>query len=183
SFNLRFKRNKFGRFLCVDNVHRDSFVQNLGSRLAAAPEHSGYARIMPEIEAEYVRPRDSLRDKVIGMRSVLRKACAEVLGDAASPQFCPPAFDAQEVDKIIADIGQTARYLDPELVTRSRPVGAISPVQKQTIERTATRLGYSSATLAHLLWNRLGKQTLDALTKTEAVQFMVYMRSPGAALA
>jgi len=36
--------------------------------------------------------------------------------------------------------------------------------------------------LEHLLWNRLGKSDLDALSKTEAVQFMVYMRSPGGAL-
>ncbi|MBB5882407.1 lysine-specific demethylase 8 [Xanthomonas arboricola] len=182
SFNLRFKRNRFGRFLCVDNVHRDSYIQNLGSRLAGSHHHAGYARLMPEIEAEYVRPRATLREKVIGMRTVLRSACAELLPDTASSQFCPPQLEGQEVDKIIADIGETARYVEPTLAARSRPVGAISPVQKQTIERTAARLGYSGAVLSHLLWNRLGKLTLDSLTKTEAVQFMVYMRSPGAAL-
>jgi lysine-specific demethylase 8 len=99
-----------------------------------------------------------------------------------SATFCPPQLETLEVDKIIADIGQTARYVSPELAAKSRPVGEISPVQKQTIQNTARRLGYSSELLAHLLWNRLGKTGLDTLSKTEAVQFMVYLRSPGAAL-
>lgn len=182
SFNLRFKRNKFGRFLCVDNFHRDSYVQNLGSRLAGTGANGAYAQAMPRIEAEYTRPTDTLREKVVGMRAVLRDACEQLLPQIEPSRFCPPQLESQEVDKIIADIGQTARYVGPELAVRSRPVGAISPVQKQTILSTATRLGYSADVLSHLLRNRLGKSDLDDLSKTEAVQFMVYMRSPGAAL-
>ncbi|MCW0447196.1 hypothetical protein NB721_001994 [Xanthomonas sacchari] len=182
SFNLRFRRNKFGRFLCVDNFHRDSYVQNLGSRLAGAGVNSAYAQAMPQIQAEYVRPTDTLREKVLGMRSVLREACEKFLPEIQPSLFCPPQLESQEVDKILADIGQTARYVGPELAVRSRPVGSISPVQKQAILSTATRLGYSQGVLSHLLRNRLGKSELDSLSKTEAVQFMVYMRSPGASL-
>lgn len=182
SFNLRFKRNKFGRFLCVDNFHRDSYIQNLGSRLAGAKANATYARAMPEIEAEYVRAAGTLREKVIGMRSVLRRVCEELLPETSPALFCPPHLESQEVDKIVADIGETARYVAPELAARSRPVGSISPVQKQTIERTASRRGYSNDMLTHLLWNRLGKVHMDELSKIEAVQFMVFMRSPGAAL-
>lgn len=182
SFNLRFKRNKFGRFLCVDNFHRDSYIQNLGSRLAGTAVNSEYAQAMLEIEAEYTRVASTLREKVIGMRSVLRCACERLLSDTQSSLFCPSQLENQEVDKIIADIGQTARYVDPELTAKSRPVGPISPVQKQTIQNTATRLGYPGDLLSHLLWNRLGKPELDSMSKIEAVQFMVYMRSPGAAL-
>jgi lysine-specific demethylase 8 len=182
SFNLRFKRNKFGRFLCVDNFHRDSYVQNLGSRLAAGAASGMYAQVMPQIEAEYMRPTSTLGEKIIGMRSVLRRACEQLLPQTSPSLFCPPQLESQEVDKIIADIGQTARYVSPELAIRSRPIGPISPVQKQTIQSTADRLGYSGEVLSHLLRNRLGKSTLDSLSKTEAVQFMVYMRSPGAAL-
>ncbi|GAB6436980.1 hypothetical protein bcgnr5379_62740 [Bacillus cereus] len=182
SFNLRFKRNRYGRFLCVDNIHRDSYVQNLGSHLASDGDNPALAEAMPQIEAEYLRPAASLREKVSGMRAALRRACEQALPQTEPARFCPPQLDEQELDKIIADIGQTARYLDPELTAKSRPTGPISPVQKQTIRNTAARLGYSDELLEHLLWNRLGKSDLDALSKTEAVQFMVYMRSPGGAL-
>lgn len=182
SFNLRFKRNRYGRFLCVDNIHRDSYVQNLGSHLASDGDNPALAEVMPQIEAEYLRPAASLRDKVSGMRAALRRACEQALPQTEPARFCPPQLEQQELDKIIADIGQTARYLDPELTAKSRPTGPISPVQKQTIRNTAARLGYSDELLEHLLWNRLGKSDLDALSKTEAVQFMVYMRSPGGAL-
>jgi lysine-specific demethylase 8 len=180
SFNLRFKRNRYGRFLCVDNVHRDSYIQNLGWKLAGARGDSIYARAMPEVEAEYVRPADSLREKVVGMRSVLRRVCERVMPEIQPSRFCPPHLEHQEVDKIIADIGQTARYVAPDLAARARPTGAITDVQKQTIQRIASRLGYSDDLLRHLMWNRLGKTDLDHLSKIDAVQFMVYLRSPGA---
>lgn len=182
SFNLRFKRNRFGRFLCVDNFHRDSYIQNIGSRLASGSGDTGEHAAVSAIEAEYVRETATLREKVVGMRSVLREACERLVPDLRPAAFCPPQMENTEVDKIIADIGQTARYVSPELAAKSRPSGPISPVQKQTIQNTAGRLGYSSELLAQLLWNRLGKTELDTLSKTEAVQFMVYMRSPGAVL-
>jgi hypothetical protein len=183
SFNLRFKRNKFGRFLCVDNFHRDSYIQNLGSRLVGIGTYGGaYAQAMSEIEAEYTRSSITLREKVIGMRSVLRRACENLLPGTQPSLFCPAKLENQEVDKIIADIRQTTRYVSPELAARSRPIGPINAIQKQTIERTATRHGYSADLLSHLLSNRLGKPELDSLSKIEAVQFMVYMRSPGAAI-
>lgn len=183
SFNLRFKRNRYGRFLCVDNVHRDSYIQNLGWKLAGARGDNAYTRAMPEIEAEYVRPADSLREKVVGMRSVLRRVCERVMPEILPSRFCPPHLESQEVDKIIADIGQTARYVAPELAARARPTGAITDVQKQTIQRIAGRLGYTDDLLRHLMWNRLGKIDLDHLSKIDAVQFMVYLRSPGATVA
>lgn len=180
SFNLRFKRNRYGRFLCVDNVHRDSYIQNLGCKLAGARGENSFTRAMSEIEAEYVRPTDSLREKVVGMRSVLRRVCERVMPEARPSLFCPPHLESQEVDKILADIGQTARYVTPDIAARARPVGSITEVQKQTIGRIANRLGYSDDLLTHLIWNRLGKTDLDSLSKIDAVQFMVYLRSPGA---
>lgn len=182
SFNLRFKRNRYGRFLCVDNVHRDSYIQNLGWKLAGSRGDNACTRAMPEIEAEYVRPADSLRDKVVGMRSVLRRVCERVMPEVQPSRFCPPHLENQEVEKILADIGQTARYVAPDLAARARPVGPITDVQKQTIGRIASRLGYSEDLLRHLMWNRLGKTDLDSLSKIDAVQFMVYLRSPGSSV-
>jgi hypothetical protein len=180
SFNLRFKRNRYGRFLCVDNVHRDSYVQNLGWRLAGARGENIFTRAMREIETEYMRPASSLREKVVGMRSVLRLVCERLMPEIQPSLFCPPQLEGQEVEKILADIGQTARYVAPDIAARSRPVGPITDIQKQTIGRIAERLGYRDELLKHLIWNRLGMPDLDSLSKIDAVQFMVYLRSPGA---
>jgi hypothetical protein len=55
-------------------------------------------------------------------------------------------------------------------------------IQEQQIASKAKACGISKDTLTHLLANRIGKSTLDVLTKAEAALFLAYLRSPGTAL-
>jgi hypothetical protein len=183
SFNLRFARHRFGRFLCVDNFHRDSYVQNLGALVGGdTARASDLARAIDALSVEYLQPAGSLRDKVAGVRRVLRRACSELIPAARPDLFCPPDSEAQELDKIVQDIGQTARFMAPAHAALTRPVGPVSAVHRRQLERSADRLGYGPDLVAHLLWNLFGKHAVDEISKTEAVQFMSYMRSPGASL-
>jgi hypothetical protein len=182
SLNLRFRRNRYGRFLCVDNFHRDSYIQNFASRLTGDTAlDSKFEPAMRAIVSEYLRPSGSLHEKVRRMRDLFRDICQQLLPDIHPERFCPSAFGEAEIGKILRDVGETARYMEPGAIALSRPTGPITPGQKQTIEKTAARRGYSAGVLEQLLVNRLGKSHVDLLTRTEAIQFMTYMRSPGAA--
>ena len=94
-------------------------------------------------------------------------------------EYCPAECEASEIEKIVADIGPM-RYIDPKIMAQTRPSGPILPRQKELIEDLALRCKYPSAVLQHLLTNRIGKPTIDTLSKAEAAQFISYLRSPGA---
>jgi hypothetical protein len=180
SFNVRFGRNRYGRFLCVDNFHRDYYIQNAGAHLADLTRcESDYKTQLQAVVDEYQRPVEQLVDKVTSMRALFRGLCQELCPEAHVDQYCPPEREAQEVEKIVTESKGTFRYADAAVVSRMRPVGSISGVQKRHIETRAKTNGYSPPVLKHLLNNRLGKSDIDRLTKAEAAQFISYMASPG----
>jgi lysine-specific demethylase 8 len=180
SFNLRFGRNKFGRFLCVDNFHRDCYIQCFASQLAdtASCKHQ-YAAIINSVIEKYIEPSANLRDKVGEMRRFFKELCLQTFPEAHMEEYCPPEREQDEIDKIVQDIGPM-RYIDPKMMAQTRPSGPIMPRQKQLIEEQALKCEYPSSVLQHLLTNKIGKSDIDTLTKGEAAQFISYLKSPGA---
>jgi hypothetical protein len=184
SFNIRFGRNRYRRFLSVDNCHRDCYVQNFACRLVdeVAVRGSKYEGALEEIIAEYIKPAPSAIDKVRTMRRLFKDLCNRLCPEAKVDEYCPPDREEGEIEKIMDDIGHTMRYLDPRIVASSRPVGMISPVQRQQIESKAKNLGYSNEVLGQIAKNRIGKPTLGGFTKSDAAVFLNYLRAPGASL-
>jgi len=180
SFNLRFGRNRFGRFLCVDNFHRDCYIQCFASQLAdTARDKQRYEAMIAAVVEKYKEPSVNLRDKIREMRRFFKELCLQTLPEAHMNEYCPAECEASEIEKIVADIGPM-RYIDPKIMAQTRPSGPILPRQKELIEELALRCKYPSAVLQHLLTNRIGKPTIDTLSKAEAAQFISYLRSPGA---
>lgn len=180
SINVRFGRNRFGRFFCVDNFHRDYYIQNFASKLADRERcETRYKDLIDEAIAEYIKPAADIRAKASAVRATFRSLCARMNDGTALEDYCGPEQEAAELDKVVADIGPTMRYATPAVAARMRHTGPMTPAQKRQIEETTSARGYGPGVLAHLLRNRLGKSTLAALTKAEAAQFMMYMRSPG----
>jgi lysine-specific demethylase 8 len=182
SFNLRFGRNRYNRFLCVDQFHRDYYIQNVAinfrdESLCA----SRYADMFEEIVAEYVRPESSLVEKVRRMRDLFRRLCRFHCPQARTDEYCPPEREPAELEKIMAFTQNTMRYADPATIARSRPAGPISSQQLRHIEQATKKHGYADTLLRKLLLNRVGKTSLQSLTRAEASQFIGYLGSPAAA--
>jgi hypothetical protein len=180
SFNVRFGRNRYGRFMCVDNFHRDYYIQNVGSHLADVTRcEAEYEPCLNAVVDEYQRPAD-LIDKVRSMRNLFRRLCHQICPEAKVDSFCPADREEGEIAKIMADCKGTFRYADAAVVSRTRRTGPLSNVQRSHIEAGAKANGYSPSLLRHLLKNRLGKENVGSLTKAEAAQFLAYMATPGA---
>jgi hypothetical protein len=184
SFNIRFGRNIYGRFMCIDNFHRDYYIQNfayhLGGQTGLVKQRFKVGVEM--IVREYLARADSLLAKIRGMRGKIRQLCGDLCPEAQCDKYCPPDREQDELQRILSDIGQTMRYADPKTICQTRPAGMISSIQKRQLESKAATCGLSGDALEHLLANRIGKSNIDSLTKTEAALFLSYLRSPGAGL-
>lgn len=184
SFNVRFGRTRCGRFLSLDNFHRDPYIQNVAAKLVGPEEVlSGFAPLVGEVAAAYTKPASDVREKVRDMRVLFRRLCADVAPEADPERLCPPEREEEQVTRIVEgnDMKGGLKYADPELMAATRPVGPIAARQRDLIEKGRTRCGYSSGTLRSVIFNRLGKPDIDELTKAEAAQLIAYLASPGAA--
>ncbi len=181
SINIRFGRNPYGRFLCVDNFHRDYYIQNVASRFVDTELCADrYRHAVDSIVAEYVRAADDKLAKVKAMRALFSNLLTQICAPLEPADFCPPEHEEQELQKIMASIRNTAVYTPPEELAAGRPSGAINGPQTRHLSARAAQLGYSTTIFEKILSNRVGKPNVEALTKAEAAQIMNYMRSPGA---
>jgi Cupin-like domain len=184
SFNIRFGRNKYGRFLCPDNFHRDNYIQIFGSRLGGQTTRipESLQRGFDSLVACYLESAPSLREKVRAIRGTLRDLCREFCPDAQVDKLCTAGREEALLDEIIRDIGSLTPYSPLDFIRSSRLFGPITSAQKRQIEVKAAASGYSQWMLGRILFNRLGKRSVDGLTRTEAAIFLSYLQSPGASL-
>ncbi|MGZ5412040.1 MAG: cupin-like domain-containing protein [Solirubrobacterales bacterium] len=184
SFNYRFGRTRYGRFLSVDNFHRDPYIQNVSAKMVG-PEDvlRTFEPVVDEITAAYVQPATDVRHKVRDVRALFRRLCADISPEADPEGLCPPEREEEQVTRIAEgnDMKGGLKYEDPALIARTRPTGQIDPRQKEMAEGGAERAGYSDEVMRTILHNRLGKNDVDELTKAEAAQLLAYLASPGAA--
>jgi hypothetical protein len=184
SFNIRFGRTRYGRFLSVDNFHRDPYLQNVAAKMVG-PEAAlrAFEPVVERIKAAYTMPAADSREKVRQIRTLFRTLCAEISPEAEPDALCPPEREEEQLTRIAAsnDMKGGLKYADPALLASSRPVGSITSRQEELIRNGARQCGYSAEVLRSVLSNRLGKPDLGQLTKAEAAQLIAYLASPGAA--
>lgn len=182
SFNFRFGRSRYGRFLCADNFHRDHYIQNFSSKLVAgAMQDSRIVSALAQITREYAAPTPDIPTKVRAMRTVFRALCAQICPEHRAHEYCPPEHEQAELERILQDISRKVVYADRERIMKMRPSGPITAMQARHIRENAARFAYPQGVLQQLLKNRVGKSEIDSLSSVEAAQFLQYMRSPGAA--
>lgn len=183
SFNYRFGRSRYGRFLSVDNFHRDPYIQNVAAKMVG-PEDlmRDFEPVVDEIVAAYLQPATDVRHKVRDVRALFRRLCAEISPEADPEALCPPDREEEQVTRIAEgnDMKGGLKYEDPALIARTRPTGQIDDRQKEMVRSGATRAGYSDGAMRTILRNRLGKEDIDELTKAEGAQLVAYLASPGA---
>lgn len=184
SVGVRFGRTRYGRFLSLDNFHRDPYIQNVASKLVGPGEVlRTFGPVVGEIETAYTKPASDIREKVRDIRALFRRLCAEVSPEADAEGLCPPEREEEQVTRIVAgnDMRGGLKYADPELMAATRPAGRIAARQEELIEDGRQRCGYSSEVMQAVISNRLGKPSVDELTKAEAAQLISYLATPGAA--
>ena len=184
SFNIRFGRNRFGRFLSLDHFHRDPFIQNVASRMVGSEDVlRTFDPIVEEIKAEYTKAAPDMKQRVRGMRVLFRGLCARLAPEARPEELCPLEREEEQVSRIVEgrDMKGGLKYADPALIAGTRPVGRITSRQMDIIRDGMTRCGYSSQLAEWVPFNRVGKAVLSELTKAEAAQIIAYLATPGAA--
>ncbi len=182
SFNYRFGRTRYGRFLSVDNFHRDPYIQNVSAKLVGSDEAlRDFKPMVDEIVGAYVRQAPEIHVKIREMRALFRRLCGQVAPEADPDALCPPEREDEQVTRIAEgnDMKGGLKYEDPAVISRTRPIGPIDSRQRELVESGARRAGYSGETMRRILRNRLGKDDLDELTKAEAAQLLAYLASPG----
>jgi hypothetical protein len=183
SFSIRFGRTRFGRFLSLDNFHRDPYLQNVASKIVGPEDVLGaFDPIIDDIRTAYRRPASDIRQKVREMRALFRGLCAHLCPDACTESLCPPEREEEQISRIVEgkDMEGGLKYADPAVIAKTRPVGAISSRQRQIIQDRIRTRGYSKAVEEAVIFNRVGKVDVDELTKGEAAQLIAFLNTPGA---
>ena len=143
SFNLRFGRNKYGRFLCVENFHRDYYVQNVCALLGDTVfAETGFAAGIEAITALYQKPAVDLPSKILEMRQLFRELCQQFCPDARVDPVDPQS-EAGHLREILRDVSGRMPYLSPAAVKQMRPQGPIAPAQRALINEKAGDAGHS----------------------------------------
>ena len=182
SFNIRFGRTRYGRFLCADNFHRDHYIQNFASKMVnGTAGEQEYVDALIQISNEYASRVPSMLERVKAMRALFKKLCSELCPEHRAHEYCPPEWEAVELERIMRDVRGKALYADAATLAQMRPAGPASAAQIRHIQDHAIRFGYPAGLLERLLRNRLGKSSPSSFSMVEAAQFLSYMRSPGAA--
>lgn len=184
SFNVRFGRTRFGRFLSLDNFHRDPYIQNVASKMVGPEEVlRSFDPVVDEIKHEYEKPAADMHEKVRGIRALFRRLCGQVSPEAHPERLCPLEREEEQVSRIVEskDMQGALKYADPAIIAGTRPVGPITERQKSIIQQSTDRCGYSAEVAQAVFFNRVGKADLDVMTKAEAAQLISYLASPGAA--
>ena len=183
SFNIRFGRTRFGRFLSLDHFHRDPYIQNVASKMVGPVDVlRTFDPIAEDIKSEYAKPAPDMAERVRSMRALFRGLCAQLAPEAQPADLCPPEREDEQVSRIVAgrDMKGALKYADPALIAGTRPVGPITARQQEIIRGGMDRCGYSGPIADAVIFNRVGKADLSELTKAEAAQIIAYLATPGA---
>jgi lysine-specific demethylase 8 len=183
SFSVRFGRSRFGRFLSLDNFHRDPYIQNVASRMVGTEHVLGaFMPVIDDIKKEYTRPAVDMRQKVREMRTLFRGLCAQLCPDARAERLCPPEREEEQVSRIVEgnDMKGGLKYSAPALIAKTRPSGAIGSRQREIIHGGMRTRGYSKEVEQAVIFNRVGKVDAGELTRAEAAQLIAYLGTPGA---
>ena len=134
SFNYRFGRTRYGRFLSVDNFHRDPYIQNVAAKMVGPDDVlRDFEPVVDEIAAAYVQPATDVRDKVRDVRALVQAALRRDLPGGGSGRALPagPGGGAGHADRRGQRHEGWPQVRGPALIARTRPAGQIDDRQRR----------------------------------------------------
>jgi lysine-specific demethylase 8 len=183
SVNIRFGRTRFGRFMSLDNFHRDPYIQNVASKMVGPEDElRSFEPAVEQVKAAYRKPVPDMREKVRDMRALFRDLCGQLAPEAAPDELCPPEREEEQVERIVAsnDMRGGFKYAPPEDIARTRPVGPITARQVEILRDRIAEAGYTGEIEEAVVFNRFGKADLGELSRVEAALLIAYLQTPGA---
>lgn len=174
SFNIRFGRDPVGRFLCVDNFHRDWFTQLFGS---ATRNPAATAPYLAELVELFSAMADDVPANIRAAQALFVKACRALYDDERIERYVQCRDHERELAMIEADLAGSLRYTAARLGAAGLLSGSASDGQRRQIELGISRCGYSDDVFQRILNNRFAKSSPASLSKSEAAQILAYMGS------
>lgn len=183
SVNLRFGRTRYGRFLCIDNFHRDYFIQNVSAKFTdEATVEAKYLGALEQIRQAFIKNGQSRGEKMRAIRSLFRRLCAELVPEAEPDRHCSAAQEERELAQIEAELELGVRYSNDVAADRLSGgiSGPITPAQIRAIRGRLPELGYPAGAFDRVIYNKFAKASLESLNRTEAALLIRGFASPGA---
>ncbi|MEO3787185.1 cupin-like domain-containing protein [Actinocorallia sp. B10E7] len=187
SFNIRFGRNPYSRFLSVENFLADQYLQAVAEPFAGiapgAEPDAAQREVIDEVLEAFNHDYASREDKYRRMQAVFRDLHRRQGLEPELPLFLFPLDRETERYDLIRLNGnflyRPGARASWETITAVDP--AASPAQLRGLEQRLASLGYSSELTEKVLFNKFGRFAPDELTREEASRMLAFLRSPSGA--
>jgi hypothetical protein len=184
SFNVRFGRNPYSRFLSVENFLADQYLQAVAEPFAGiapgAEPDAAQRQILDEVIDAFNRDYDSREDKYRQMRGVFRDIYRRQGLEPELPLFLFPLDDETDRYDLIRLHGNF--LYRPGARTSWDAITAIDPpasaAQLKALDQRLQSIDYPAPVLEKVLFNKFGRTALSELTREDASRLLGYLRSP-----
>jgi hypothetical protein len=175
SFNIRFGRNAYNKFMSVDNFLPDHYLQAVASRFASVPPEADLpqdlAAILDEIMTAVNRTYASPVDRNRAIRSVFREVY-ERWPDRPRPMFM---FGVDDITDHFAE--RRMSVATPQgRTTIDHGDGRPAPATHlRDLARRLRELDYPDDLLAKIVENMFGRDDLAELTRSDVARMLAFV--------
>ncbi|GAA2083750.1 hypothetical protein GCM10009801_44400 [Streptomyces albiaxialis] len=187
SFNVRFGRNPYSKFLSVENFLADQYLQAVAEPFAGiapgAEPSAGQRAVLEEVIGAFNKDYDSRHDKYRAMRQVFRDLHKS---QGLTPELPLFLFPLDEETDFYDEMRLNSNFLYRPGVRTSleqiaTPEPPASPAQLQSLDKAVSAADYGPELLEKVLFNKFGKDSLAGLDREEASRMLAFLRSPNGA--
>lgn len=189
SFNIRFRRNEYNRFLSADNFLGDRYLQALSAPFSTIPAGDSLPPALAEIFAAVTAAFDGDHTDRSGKYRAIRRALRDISirhGLEREDQLF--LFPLDEVTERQAERAMRGTFLYQPQGRRSADLMRVdsrpaSAAQARMVRDAVQERAYPAATLAKVLDAMFARSAVEELTGIEALRFLAYLGSPVSATA
>lgn len=177
SVNLRFGRNRYGRFLSADNMHMNMHLQTLATKFVdeARAAHE-YGAAFEEIERAFYERYETRVAKLRRMQELFEELYSRCCPEALQGELSLVDLRELQEKTVLQLMEQTLLYGD---ATRpgTHTAQPITARQQEVVRAQARKRGVDDAALLRVVRNRYGTEGLDRLTTEEGSQLIAFLNS------
>jgi 5-methylthioribose kinase len=140
----------------------------------------GHEEKISNIIDQFAVHENDFTARVVRLRNLVKDACRDMCPYAGVDIYGTQDNDDRDLGNIFKEAVGTMRFLHPDVIRNTRPVGVATNAQLSQIMERSRAIGYDRETLERVVINRVGKSRLHDLSKAEVGQLLNYLRSPGA---
>ncbi|WP_030949856.1 cupin-like domain-containing protein [Streptomyces sp. NRRL S-646] len=184
SFNVRFGRNPYSKFLSVENFLADQYLQAVAEPFAGiapgAQPDAAQLEVLDEVIEAFNGDYDSRHDKYRAMRQVFRDIHKR---QGLTPELPLFLFSLDDETDYYDQMRLNNNFLyrpgvrtSLEAITTPEPPA--TPAQLASLDKAVAGKGYPGPLLEKVLFNKFGRTSLADLNREEASRLLAFLRSP-----